>query len=207
MTEQRPAVVLHLLRPCDERAALEARDDDALMILAAADQRRAFEVVAGRHLAPLTRFCAKYLGSPRAGEEVAHDVLVEAWTRRRQYRPEGRLRVLLLTIARTRCLNRLRDDRRRLDRAPFQVDDPGAEAASDGAGQLDALLERERERQVRASLLALPPKLREALLLRYDQGLDYAEIARAVGRSEATIRSQVFHGIRKLRAAVGLEEP
>jgi hypothetical protein len=46
------------------------------------------------------------------------------------------------------------------------VDEPGAEVATD-AGQLDVLLERERERerQVRAALLALPAKLREAVLL------------------------------------------
>lgn len=208
MAEQRPAVVLHLHRPAPgtgPRGGLEDRDDDALMALAAADHRGAFEVLAGRHLPPLTRFCAKYLGSARSGEEVAQDVLVEAWTARRRYRPEGRFRVFLLAVARTRCLNRLRDDRRRHARAPAAVDDlevPGA-----AAGQLDDLLERERERQVRAALLALPPKLREALLLRFDQGLDYAEIARTVGGPEATIRSRVFHGIRKLRTALGAEEP
>jgi RNA polymerase sigma-70 factor (ECF subfamily) len=206
MTDKRPAVVLHLHPPPGEGAPVEERDDDALMALAAGDHRRAFEVLAGRHLAPVTRFCAKFLGSPRAGEEVAQDVLVEAWTWRRRYRPEGRFRVFLLAMARTRCLNRLRDDRRRRARTPALVDEPGAEAATD-AGQLDALLERERERQVRAALLTLPAKLREAVLLRFDQGLDYADIARAIGRTEAAVRSRVFLAIRKLRAALGTEEP
>jgi RNA polymerase sigma-70 factor (ECF subfamily) len=206
MPDPRPSVVLHLHRP-GEGTPVEERDDDALMALAAGDHRRAFEVLAGRHLAALTRFCAKFLGCPRAGEEVAQDVLVEAWTRRRSYRADGRCRVFLLTVARARCLNRLRDDRRRVARTPALVDAPGADEAAEAGGQLDDLLERERARQVRVALLALPAALREVLLLRFDQGLEYADIARAVGRREATVRSRVFHAIRKLRAAVATEEP
>jgi RNA polymerase sigma-70 factor (ECF subfamily) len=115
--------------------------------------------------------------------------------------------VFLLTVARARCLNRLRDDRRRVARTPALVDAPGADEAAEAGGQLDDLLERERARQVRVALLALPAALREVLLLRFDQGLEYADIARAVGRREATVRSRVFHAIRKLRAAVATEEP
>lgn len=208
MPEQRPGVVLqlHPARPAAE-VPLEARDDDALMALAAADHRRAFELLAARHLGVLAGFCAKFLGSRRAGEEVAQDVLLEAWTGRRRYRPQGRLRVLLLTMARTRCLNRLRDDRRRLARAPVLAEAPedGGPAATRG-GQLDDLLAQERGRQVRAALLDLPSKLREAVLLRFDHGLDYAEIARIVGRPEATVRSRVFHALKRLRGALAAEE-
>jgi RNA polymerase sigma-70 factor (ECF subfamily) len=211
MIDHRPGVVLqlHAARPSAEAAALEACDDDALMALAAADHRSAFEVLAGRHLAVLAAFCAKFLGSPRAGEEVAQDVLVEAWTRRRGYRPAGRFRVLLLAMARTRCLNRLRDDRRRHARAPALAEAPvESEAAAARADQLEDLLERERERQVRAALLELPTSLREAVLLRFDHGLDYAEIARVVGRPEGTVRSRVFHALKRLRGALAAgEEP
>jgi RNA polymerase sigma-70 factor (ECF subfamily) len=208
MPEQPPAVVLqlHASRPPAE-APLEARDDDALMALAAADHRRAFELVASRHLGLLAGFCAKFLGSRAAGEEVAQDVLVEAWTGRRAYRPQGRLRVLLLTMARTRCLNRLRDDRRRHARGPSLVEVPDeARVEASPGGQLDDLLAQERGRQVRAALLELPTPLREALLLRFDHALDYAEISRIVGRPEATVRSRVFNALKRLRRALAVEE-
>lgn len=207
MSEQPPAVVLHLhaTRPAAE-APLEARDDDGLMALAAADHRRAFEIVAARHLGLLSGFCAKFLGSRSGGEEVAQDVLVEAWTGRRGYRPQGRLRVFLLTMARTRCLNRLRDDRRRHARGPSLVEAPDEGPAAADASPLDDLLAQERGRQVRAALLTLPPQLREAVLLRYDQALDYAEIGRVVGRPEATARSRVFHALKRLRRELAVEE-
>ncbi len=205
MTDQRPGVVLPLRppRPARGEAPLEARDDDELMALAAAGERRAFEVLAARHLGLLAGYCAKFLGSPAAGLEVAQDVLVEAWSRREAYRAEGRFRVFLLTVARARCLNRARDERRRQGRAPpLEAAGPAAAAP----GQLEALLERERRRRVHAALHGLPAPLREAVLLRYDRGLDYAEIAQVVGRSEATARSLVFRALKRLRSGLAAEE-
>src|SRR5574340_312262 len=131
-------------------AALEACDDDALMLLAAGEHARAFEVLTRRHLGALTGYCAKFLGSARAGEEVAQEALVELWTRRSRY-AGGRFRILLFTIARTRCLNHLRDDRRRRARAGSWDPERDGEAGVDSGhpDPLDQLLERERVRRTR----------------------------------------------------------
>jgi RNA polymerase sigma factor (sigma-70 family) len=49
------------------------------------------------------------------------------------------------------------------------------------------------------------PKQRAALALRYWQGLSYAEIGTELGCSEATARSYVARGVRRLR--IDLQEP
>jgi RNA polymerase sigma-70 factor (ECF subfamily) len=67
------------------------------------------------------------------------------------------------------------------------------------ASSLDAMLARERAARVHAAALRLPPKLREAVLLRFVAGLDYRAISEAIGRNESTVRSRVFHGLRQLR--------
>lgn len=201
MPDPRSAPVLTLHRPPSPATPIEARDDEALMVLAAGDHRRAFEVLAERHLRPLTGYCAKFFGSARIGEEVAQDALVAAWEQRLRYRP-GRFRVFLFTIARNRCLNRLREERRRLAWSRPSLDEAPLDAHGDRPDQLDALLEQERQRRTREALMTLAPKLREAVLLRFDQGLDYAEISRIVGRPEVTVRSRVFHALKRLRAAL-----
>ena len=196
---------LHLARP---PASLSEHDDDALMLLAAGGHRDAFEALAGRWLPRAARYCAKFLGDPRAGDEVAQDVLVETWAQRARYRSGGRFQVLLFTIARNRCLNRARDDRRRSAAAAAAGAHPvPACAGAQGPDALDRLLEQERQRQVRDAVVVLPEKLREAVLLRFDQGLDYGEIARVVGANESTVRSRVFHALRRLRVEVGEEAP
>jgi RNA polymerase sigma-70 factor (ECF subfamily) len=175
------------------------------MALAAAGHRPAFEALAGRHLPGLVSYCAKFLGDRFAGEEIAHDVLLDVWRQRARYEGRGRLRILLFMMARHRCRNRLRDDgRRRAWRLP-----PGGEPGGPAqpGEQLERLLEREREARMHEAVAALSSRLREAVLLRFDQGLSYAEIAAILGRREVTIRSRVFHALRRLRAGLGEERP
>lgn len=200
MRQLEPAPVL----PLHRAPPLAERDDDALMALAAADHRPAFEVLARRHLARIAGYAAKFLGDPRAGEDVAQEVLIEAWQLRARYRGQGRLRVFLLTITRNRCRNRARDDGRRAMAGRAL----GVVASDDlGGEQLDRLLEAERDRRVREALLRVPERNREAALLRFDQGLSYADLARVLGVPEVTARSRVFHALRRLREELGEEAP
>jgi RNA polymerase sigma-70 factor (ECF subfamily) len=62
-------------------------------------------------------------------------------------------------------------------------------------------LEEER-RMVRLALRRLPEKERAALVLRDIEGLPTAEVARALGSSEATVRSQVSSARLKIKRFV-----
>ena len=125
---------------------------------------------------------------------MAQEALLKVWHTRREFRPVRPFSVYLFTIVRNLCRNRHRDSQRPQQR--LAREDSGDAAHS----PLDALLEAERHRRTMAALHELPPKLREAVLLRFDQGLDYPEIARILEAPESTIRSRVFLGIRQLRA-------
>jgi RNA polymerase sigma-70 factor, ECF subfamily len=185
--------------PLPERPLLE-RSDDELMLLASASHKDAFEVLVRRYLPKLTQFCAKFVANPRVGEELAQEVMLQAWATRRRYRADGRFAVFLFTLARNRCRNQLRDQGRRARRgAGATLDDGAMEVPAEENNSLDRLIERENARRVREAMESLAPKLKEALLLRYDQELDYADIARIVHRPEATARSRVFHGLKKLK--------
>jgi RNA polymerase sigma-70 factor (ECF subfamily) len=60
-----------------------------------------------------------------------------------------------------------------------------------------ALLEAERREVVRGALGALPPLLREVVVLRQYEGLRFAEIGRIVGCNEGTAKAR-FHRARGL---------
>jgi RNA polymerase sigma-70 factor (ECF subfamily) len=179
---------------------LSSRGDDDLMLLCAAGQRAAFEALVERHLRSLCQFCGKFVGSVPIGEELAQEVLVELWARSPSYQPKGQFRGLLLRMARSRCLNQLRSQRRG-ERLTADPDPLGAVRPT-----IDDLLGQERQRRVQAALSALPVKLREAVLLRFDQELDYREIARVTGTFESTARSRVFHALKKLQKQVAEED-
>jgi RNA polymerase sigma-70 factor (ECF subfamily) len=199
MGERTSAKVVPLPVAPHAPSPLQERADEALMALAAADHRAAFEAIVARHLPRLAGYCAKFVGNPRVGEEIAQEVLIETWAQRARYRAEGRFPVFLLTHARGEAR------RRRWEAGPVSAVEAASERACAAPDQLDALLEEERRRRVRVALLELPPKLREAALLRFDQGLAYAEIGRIIRRPEPTARSRVFLALQRLRAALAEE--
>ena len=88
---------------------------------------------------------------------------------------------------------------------------PGREDPLENAGQLaaggadphQALAETERSRVLELSLRMLPEKERAALVLRDLEGLSTQEVARVLGSSEATVRSQVSKARVKVREFVG----
>ncbi len=197
MRETRPHIVP--LRSLSSGAELiDQGDDEQLMALTAGGTKSAFAELVGRYMPRVTQYCAKFVGQLATAEELAQEIFLEVWLRRERYRPQGKFVVFLFTLARHRCLNRLRDDnrRRRRDR-DAELDGPLPGACS--PDQLDVLLERERQRRLQVALLRLSTKLREAVLLRFDQGLDYPDVARILACSESTTRSRVRLAMQRLR--------
>lgn len=72
----------------------------------------------------------------------------------------------------------------------------------EGSCPENGLLEKERRDILARGLLTLPERERAAVILRDVEGLSTAEAARALGTSEATVRSHSSHGRRRLREYV-----
>ncbi|HWM85853.1 MAG TPA: RNA polymerase sigma factor [Kofleriaceae bacterium] len=185
-----------------ERAAapLSQRSDDDLMLLASAGRKDAFSVLVERYMDKVTGFCAKLLCDRRAGEEVAQETWLRVWAVRSAYVAQGKFPVYLYTLARNLCRNHRRDRGRRGRWVRDDLD--GRACPADEPASLDRLIAREQEARVQEALAALSPRLREAVLLRFSEGLDYPQIAQILGRNESTIRSRVHHGLKRLRDLV-----
>jgi RNA polymerase sigma-70 factor (ECF subfamily) len=197
MRDSPPGVVP--LRSLPTGNTVEQGDDDQLMMLAAGGAKPAFGVLVARYMARVTKYCLRFVGQASAAEELAQEIFLELWARRARYRSQGKFVVFLFTLARHRCLNRLRQDSRQQRREQAELDGQASASGACAADQLDVLLEQERQRRLRSALLVLSPKLREAVLLRFDQGLDYPDVARILGCSESTTRSRIRLAMQRLR--------
>lgn len=191
---------LRLVQPADTGPALvlTERDDDALMTLAAAGRRDAFRVLVERHGARVLRFCLRMHPDRRVAEELAQETWLAAWTARETYRPSGQFTVWLFVSARNRCFNAKRGDVRRARVLVAEDGDVIDNAKSDAPEQLDRLIAAEDRRRVKRALEELPTAMREAVTLRYAVALAYEEIAEVTGANASTVRSRVFHGVKKL---------
>jgi len=90
----------------------------------------------------------------------------------------------------------------RRQRRPEDPMERSAQLLSADADPHEALAESERSRVLELSLRMLPEKERTALVLRDLEGLSTEEVARVLGSSEATVRSQVCKARVKVKGFV-----
>jgi RNA polymerase sigma-70 factor (ECF subfamily) len=147
---------------------------------------------------------ARVTGNAADAEEVLQDVFIQAWSQAALYAPaRGSPRTWLLTIARTRAIDRRR--RRRWDEAPGSVGQEPLDPAVDPAADLE---ERTLRDAVQKAIALLPPEQRAAIELAYFQGLTHTEIAMQTGDPLGTVKGRLRLGMEKLRGLLGpvLEE-
>jgi RNA polymerase sigma factor (sigma-70 family) len=139
---------------------------------------------------------------------AAEDAVQEASMRALRYIDSlrgGDARPWLLGIVRNTCFTML--ERQRGGPPLVEFDEAGFAAALDGAqppaDDPASLLQRSRRRlQVDAAIRALAPQLREVIVLREFEELDYAEIARIAGVPVGTVMSRLSRARARLREAL-----
>jgi RNA polymerase sigma-70 factor (sigma-E family) len=81
---------------------------------------------------------------------------------------------------------------------------PAGDALPDVA-EADSAESTDERLRVRAALMAVPPRQRAVLFLRYFQGLSVDETAEILGCRSGTVKSQTQHGLTKLRSVLGVD--
>ncbi|HEY8439008.1 MAG TPA: sigma-70 family RNA polymerase sigma factor [Candidatus Limnocylindrales bacterium] len=122
-------------------------------------------------------------------EDVMAETLITAWRRGRDLRDGAALRPWLMRIATNHALA-MRRNRRPVAALP-EVDLPAPDSTGPLAGRI-ALL---------AAVDRLPLEMRAAVVLHYYADLTVDEVARALGKSPNTVKSQLRVGLEQLRAA------
>ena len=135
-------------------------------------------------------------------EEVALDVYTQVWKTARRFDPHrGTVSAWLVTLARSRAIDRLRSGATRRQREETLTEKPEAPAAT--ASPEEASLLGQQQRLVRAALAALAPEQREAIELAFFSGLSHSELAAKLGQPLGTVKTRIRLGMIKLRELLG----
>jgi len=178
--------------------------DDVLAMRGAAGDEASIVELYWRYRPRIVGFVLKRTGD----RELARDIFCATFAAFLEtlptYRPCGKLPALLLRIARNRVIDELRrrgrlsepDDEHRLDRLAATVDaNPYPDEICEA---------RETAELLQKCLGRLPEHLREVVILRLWENLDYAEIGRIVGIGETTARSRMRYALQRLREELKL---
>jgi len=169
-------------------------EDPIYRAIRAGSFRDAIAMCAREHGASIGRLCMAMLGSQAEAEECSQEVLIAAHDAFPEFRGDGTVRAFLFGIARKMCARRL-EMRGRRERRLRLVHDAEADL---GTPEHIVATRREAER-VRDALERLKPSERDAVVMRYQGGLEYREIGAACGIDEVAARKRVSRGLARMK--------
>lgn len=137
---------------------------------------------------------------PAEAEEVMQDVFLELWRRADRFdASRGSLLTWLLTIARSRAIDRLRHHRARISTEAFPED---AEPPAPFETPADLTTDEDSHARVVAALDELPDVERRVIDLAYFEGKTQQEIAAETGWPLGTVKGRARNALRRLRACL-----
>jgi RNA polymerase sigma-70 factor, ECF subfamily len=147
----------------------------------------------------------RYLVHLTGKRELAEDFFQETWMRvlerGNQYDGRHEFSTWLFAIARNLVLDNFRRKQPASldgladadDDSPFDIPATGTPSA------LDVTIQREQNEQISAGMQHIAAEYREALVLRFQEGMALEEIASVTGAPIGTVKSRIYRGLASLQ--------
>jgi RNA polymerase sigma-70 factor, ECF subfamily len=177
--------------------------DTQLMIGVKHNDDACFGLLVERHRNTLVQHLSRLVQNPAVAEELAQDVFFRIHRSRESWEPSAKFSTWLFRISTNVAYNHFRDQKYHnrnisLDR---EVPNIRKREFSDGLGSVeDALLEDVTIREIRSAIESLPFKQRAAVLMHKYEGMDYAQIAGALGCTPSAVKALMFRAYEQLRS-------
>jgi RNA polymerase sigma-70 factor (ECF subfamily) len=156
----------------------------------------AWEALLQTHTRKIYNLCYRFTGRPAESEDLTQEVFIKVFQTLRTFdATQGSFGTWLSRVARNHLVDHYR--RTKKDRITSSLDDELAtfeEKPSPEVEPVAQLETRERRELLQRGLERLSPDLREAVVLRDLQDLDYDEIAQVLGVPVGTVKSRINRG-------------
>ena len=187
--------------------ALGRSSDEELMRRTQDGDRQAFAQLYERYSASVLSYLYRMLGNVEDVESIGQEVFLRAFRFAPTYRYPQKFSTWLFTITRNLAINQSRRRRRSPVRNVTELNLEGVEMSGDpyqvAARATDNLERQEEIAQVLKALEDLPADQKEVIVLGVFQDLSYAEIEDITGTKAVTLRSRMFHGLKRLARTLG----
>lgn len=144
--------------------------------------------------------CYRFTGRESEAQDLTQEVFLKVFRNVRSFRAgEGSFGVWLARLTRNLLIDHYR--RTKQERATASIEDqlPMLEERAAIEGRTEAVLAgREASEALQKALARLSPELRETVILRDIEGMEYREIAQVLGVPEGTVKSRLNRGRSEL---------
>jgi RNA polymerase sigma factor (sigma-70 family) len=174
-------------------------DSDVLALVAQGDMKGALRRLMQRHGGAVYRYCREALRDETLAEDVNQQVFLQAYRDLARFGRRSTVKTWLYAIARNRVLDAAKSRRR----AHAHIESDDATAVPDPRPSAGERIDDGRLYEALLSCFArLRVEVRVALLLRYQQGFTFEDMAEVCGEKPGTLQAQVSRALPLLRECI-----
>ena len=141
----------------------------------------------------MQKLAEQLLGDADNASDAVQDAVVSLWEKRKEWNDSADLKSLWGTVVKRRCIDQLRKQRPTvpIDTERLMLTEPSPDDLSE-----------ERYQLARQLVDRLPKRQRDAILMKYEQGMSNAEIEQATGMSSTHLYATLSRAYKSLRNAI-----
>jgi RNA polymerase sigma-70 factor (ECF subfamily) len=154
-----------------------------------------WEEIVRRHTRRVYNLCYRFTGNATDAEDLTQEVFLRVYRTIGSYQSEhGAFPTWLSSVTRNLLVDHYRRTRR--DRLTDSIDDTLTQVEEKHRSRTPHHIAEQAElsAQLQDALLRLSPELREAVILRDLQGLDYSEVQSVLQVPQGTVKSRINRG-------------
>jgi RNA polymerase sigma-70 factor (ECF subfamily) len=181
--------------------------DEELMRRTQNGDKQAFSLLYERYSSAVLSYLYRMLGNVEDVESIGQEVFLRAFRFAPTYRYPQKFSTWLFTITRNLAINHSRRRKRSPVRNITELNLEGVDISGDpyqvASRATDDLEKQEEIARVLRALDDLPTDQKEVIVLGVFQDMSYAQMEEITGTKAVTLRSRMFHGLKKLAALIG----
>src|SRR5580693_7802726 len=191
--------------PYSQVRTIDSLDADVQLVeRCLSGQEAAWEDLVRVHTRRVYSICYRFTNSDAEAQDLTQEVFLRVFKNLKSFRAgEGLFVVWLTRLTRNLLIDHYR--RTKLDRVSDSIEDQALllEEKTGASARADSMLAgREASEILQAALQKLSPELRETVILRDLEELEYREIAKILNVPEGTVKSRLNRGRAELAKAL-----
>jgi RNA polymerase sigma-70 factor (ECF subfamily) len=175
---------------------MSENSDKETMLKAAAGDKAAFAGLFKKYYPGILNFFWRLVWDHAKAQELAQDVFLKLWKKRRSYKGTGKFSTYLFQIAKNHWVNQLRRKKRFQQFLETRTEELKREDWGTVPGPEKEVEKREIRETVRKAIKSLPDNFRVPFILSRYTEFKYKDIAEILGISPRTVEwriAQAFH--------------
>ncbi len=179
--------------------------DEELVVLCQQGRSECFEPLVGRYMQKAFHIAFGFTRDTESAKDLSQDAFLRAFSRIKQFDGRSSFYTWFYRILVNLCLDHARHN----GKVAWQSLDDLSEKSNDQRQLVDdrfrpeqAAIAGEASRRASETLQAMPNKQRTAFLLRNDQGLSIADVAKVMKTTEGTVRVYLHRAVAALRQSL-----